>query len=320
MSNIERHTEHSAVGVSDYQSTAVARLTEWAQSAAAASEIASQLVRSSFVPESFRGKAHEATAAILAGIEVGLQPMAALRSFDVIQGQAAPRAVTLRAILQSQGHEIELVDSTATRCKMRGRRKGADAWQEVLWTIDRAKQLKLTGKANWQNQPQAMLVARATSELARLVASDAILGIAYSVEEIADGLDSAASTVQDDTAGTKKMSRNRQDTAVAQEPPADEPPADEPPADDERASDADAVTEAQIRKMAVAFRAAGIMDRADRIGYIAAIVGREVASSKDLSKSETSHVIESLVALELIDAEIVESDGDPEMFADEASV
>jgi hypothetical protein len=200
--------------VRDHQSDAVSRLAEWAQSATAASHVAEQLVRSSFVPESFRGKAHEATAAILAGLEVGLAPMAALRSFDVIQGQAAPRAVTLRAIVQSQGHEIELVESTASRCKMRGRRHGSQTWQEVTWTFDRARQLGLTTKSNWKSQPQAMLVARATSEIARLVASDAILGIAYSIEEIADGAGGGvdvpavtAASESNSAPGTRRMSR-----------------------------------------------------------------------------------------------------------------
>jgi hypothetical protein len=223
MSELEQYVAPIAA-VRDHQSDAVSRLAEWAQSATAASHVAEQLVRSSFVPESFRGKAHEATAAILAGLEVGLAPMAALRSFDVIQGQAAPRAVTLRAIVQSQGHEIELVESTASRCKMRGRRHGSQTWQEVTWTFDRARQLGLTTKSNWKSQPQAMLVARATSEIARLVASDAILGIAYSIEEIADGVGggvdvpaaTAASETLSSTPGTRRMSRR------AIPPPSDE--------------------------------------------------------------------------------------------------
>lgn len=90
------------------QTQAVQRLGEWAQSAIAAHEVATSLVETSFVPQQFRGKPHEATAAILAGAEVGLSPMASLRSFDVIQGTAAARALTLRAIVQSQGHEMVL--------------------------------------------------------------------------------------------------------------------------------------------------------------------------------------------------------------------
>lgn len=211
MNEIE-HYQIGGPGSRDHQAEAVTRLTEWATSAQAAMQVAEQLAQSSFVPQSFRGKPGEATAAILAGLEVGLQPMAALRSFDVIQGQAAPRAVTLRAIVQSHGHEIELVESTNSRCRMRGRRRGTDEWQTVSWTFDRARQLGLTTKNNWKAQPQAMLVARATSEIARLIAADAILGVAYSSEEIADGAGAgvevaAVTTVESEGSGTKRMSR-----------------------------------------------------------------------------------------------------------------
>lgn len=294
MSDIERY-EPNAPAVFDRQDAAVARLADWATSAQAAMVVAEQLSRSSFVPEQFRGKPGEATAAILAGLEVGLQPMAALRSFDIIQGQAAPRAITLRAVVQSHGHEMELIESTATRCKMRGRRRGAHDWQEVVWTIDRAKQLGVTGKSNWKNQPQAMLVARATSELARLIASDAILGIGYSAEEVADGagggVDVAAVTTADPSepgsptapTGRKRMSRK-----------SSTPPPDESDVTDAEVVDPDAVTPAQIQKMAILFREHNVSERDDKIRLIVDIIGREVASSKELTKSEASLVIDTL--------------------------
>jgi hypothetical protein len=50
----------------------------------------------------------------------------------------------------------------------------------------RGKPVEATGKENWQNQPQAMLLARATAECARLIAADAILGIPYAAEELRD--------------------------------------------------------------------------------------------------------------------------------------
>lgn len=203
---------------------AVGRLAEWAESAQAAHAVAEQLSRSSFVPDQFRGKPVELTAAILAGSEAGLSPMAAMRSFDIINGQAAPRAITLRAIVQSQGHEIILVESTDSVCKMKGRRRGSSEWQEVRWTMDRARQLGLANKNNWKSQPAAMLVARATSEICRLVASDAILGIAYTVEEIDDGGPSVAAEASGGAgvvseSGTRRMSRQRSRQAVTQPAP-----------------------------------------------------------------------------------------------------
>ena len=163
-------------------------LTEWAQAAQAAHEVAVSLVQTSFVPESFRNKPHEATAAILSGDEIGLSPMAALRSFDVIQGTAAPRAITLRAVVQSKGHEVWQVEATDTRAVFRGRRRGSEHVEESVWTIERARSLGLVGKQNWKNQPKAMLMARATAEVCRLIAADALLGIPYSVEELRDEL------------------------------------------------------------------------------------------------------------------------------------
>jgi hypothetical protein len=161
-------------------------LLEWVETAKAVRQIAEGLALSSFVPAAFKGKPHEATAAILAGHEVGLDPIASLRAFDIIQGSAAPRAMTLRAIVQSKGHDIWPEEESDTRVVMCGQRKGSDKVQRSVWDIDRAKKLKLTSKDNWQQQPKAMLIARATAEVCRLTASDAIMGMPYSAEEMRD--------------------------------------------------------------------------------------------------------------------------------------
>nr|BFD90678.1 hypothetical protein KitaXyl93_20380 [Kitasatospora sp. Xyl93] len=159
-------------------------LMAWAREAQQAERIATNLANTSFVPASLRGKPAEITAAILAGIELGLQPMATLRSMDVIQGTPALRAHAMRGLVQSHGHEVELVESTPQICRMRGRRLGADGWQEVTWTIERAQQLGLTGKDQWKKQPGTMLIARATGEICRLIASDVLYAMPYASEEL----------------------------------------------------------------------------------------------------------------------------------------
>jgi hypothetical protein len=274
----------------DTKTDAYHRLGEWANSAQAAYSVAESLVKTSFVPESFRGKPYEATAAILAGLELGLDPMASLRSFDVIQGQAAPRAITLRAVAQAHGHELVVDESTNTRCVMRGRRAGSQDWQKVVWTMDRAKALGVTGKNNWKVQPQSMLVARATSELARLIAADAILGIGYSAEEIADGAD-----VHDDSAvvvdDAPKTTRRRRSAPAALEAAAEDEPDEPPPPTDDKPS-------AAQTKMAMAtFKDAGIEDRDDRLKATSAFVGHPVASWSELTRDEASTVIDALERL-----------------------
>lgn len=159
-------------------------LMAWAQEASLAYDMAQKLAVTSFVPQSLRGKPGDIAAAILAGSELGLKPMATLKSIDIIQGTPALRAHAMRAVIQRQGHEIELVESTDEHCRMRGRRKNSVTWQEVLWDIPRAQRLGLLTKDQWKKQPKAMLVARATGELCRLIASDALHGMAYVSEEL----------------------------------------------------------------------------------------------------------------------------------------
>lgn len=161
-------------------------LIEWAQAARQAHQIAESLARTSFVPRSLQGKPGDITAAILTGQELGMQPMAALRSLDIIQGTPALRAHAMRALVLSHGHQIQVVESTPVLCVMRGRRKGDEEWQTVEWSIERAQQLGLTGKDQWRKQPQAMLIARATSEICRLIAADVLFAVPYATEELVD--------------------------------------------------------------------------------------------------------------------------------------
>lgn len=302
MTEIQQYQPRAEVAtLADVQDAAIHRLAEWAHGAQAAHNVATTLVQTSFCPDQFRGKAGEATAAILAGMEVGLQPMAALRSFDIIGGAAAPKAITLRAVVQAAGHEMVLEESTATRCIMRGRRRGSSEWQRVTWTIDRARDLGVTGKDNWRKQPQAMLVARATGELARLIASDAILGIGYTSEEIADGGPADQSAAPEPAAEqptTRRMSRRP--AAPAPEPEVDATVA-EPVIEDEPSG----VTGQQLKMLGALMRAAGITERADALAYVGGVIHREVGSRNDLTVAEASLVIDSLRSAPDPDADYV---------------
>lgn len=166
---------------------AAASLVRWAQAAQAAHTLAMSLVKTRFVPDRYRGKPEEATAAMLAGAEMGLSPLAALRAFDDIQGTVAPKAITLVAVAQSHGHHIEVVEESDEHALVRYRRKGERDWKTARYSVADAQKAGLVGRnPSWRSQPRAMCVARASSIAARRVASDAVLGIAYSAEELAD--------------------------------------------------------------------------------------------------------------------------------------
>jgi len=181
----------------NYQDANLARLQSWAEQASAVQQMAVVIVTTSMCPKAYRNKPDEATAAILAGIEMGLMPMAALRAFDDIQGTPAPKAITLRAVVQSRGHRLDYIESDARHCIVEGQRKGSDKPMRLEWTYERAERAGYPAKnPNWKKDPQAMLVARATAEMARWLDSAAIMGMPYSAEEITDttGLEAQPAT------------------------------------------------------------------------------------------------------------------------------
>lgn len=289
---------------------AAAALVEWARAASAANALAQSLCKTNFVPAAYRGKPDEATACILAGAEVGLSPMAALAGFDMISGTAYPKALTLRAVLQSLGHEIVIDQSTPTVAKGRAKRRGSSEWQHAEWTIARARQLGLIGKTvpakdNWIKQPTAMLVARLTSELARLVAADALLGIAYSAEEITDGLGAPAAPVTSPrrqvVANVPKVASMDAGQDMATNVPsvaADEPSADGPgehpaPAAGEPPEPLQMITPPQQRKLHLLLNRRK-MSRDDGLTYASETIQRPIESTSELTVAEASQVIEAL--------------------------
>jgi len=183
-------------------------LAVWASEARQAYSIAVSLAKTSFVPDAFRDKPHEVTAAILAGKELGFDPMASLRSISIIKGTPALTAMAMRGLVQSHGHDVEVVSESPTRAVVKGTRRsgllGGKTTEHVSeWTIERAKGMGLTSRDNWQKQPQAMLVARATSEACRRTAADVLIGMPYSAEELAD--------VDGDVADLKPKRRRRKE-------------------------------------------------------------------------------------------------------------
>lgn len=255
------------------------RLAEWAQAAEATYAVAERLCQSSFVPVAFKGKPIEASAAMLAGMELGFSPMASLRAFDVIQGTAAPRAITIRAVVLSLGHEIREIQWDDTTCILEGRRKGTETWQRVEWTVARAERDGLPKKnPNWNTKPKNMVRARADSELGRLIAADALLGIPYSAEEIQD-MDPVQATVV--SSSTSPHGQTLRDLAEARRAPVQAAAKPEP------------ITADQKQWLGDAFDSSGIATK-DRPAYIAKVIGRTPTTPGDLTSLEADSVLSTL--------------------------
>lgn len=230
MTEIDTRTESAPVERQQYEH--MSKLGKWAMDAQQANVVAQSLARTKFVPEAMQGKPAEITAAILTGQEIGLEPMSALRSLDIIQGTPAMRAHAIRGLVQSRGHEVWIEESTDTRVVAKGRRNGSDVIQTVTWDIERAKKMELTGKPNWRKMPQHMLIARATAEVCRLIASDVLLGMPYATEELDDDVTVDESTTVRQSKGPRRTAQ-RKPLAAAPAPEVEEPTSEGSPNESE---------------------------------------------------------------------------------------
>lgn len=237
-------------------------LVEYAKDLDAAFKLAQAVCGTSFVPKHFQGKPHETAIAMMFGDTLGIPAIVAPKSIYVVHGTPALYAQAMYSLALSRGHQIERVYADDTRVEFRCRRRGAQNWQKVEWTIDRAKQAGYTTNTKYRENPIGMLTEKCKAEAAKLVAGDVLQGLS-SVEEIelgdepgADGLVEAPKPV------TQKVTRRpRKDAAPAPvKPEAVDTPVEEPEEDapeDQQAPAEDAWRD-QWASIVKAMRSAGI--------------------------------------------------------------
>lgn len=126
---------------------------------------------------------------VLAGRELGIPAMASLRAFHIIEGKPTMSAGTIQSlVLKSKlAQYFRCSERTTERCTFVTKR-GEDPEFSLTYTIDEAKTAWSKDEASWKKSgwgkhPADMLVARASSKLARLVYPDVVAGL-YAPEEM----------------------------------------------------------------------------------------------------------------------------------------
>ncbi len=182
-------------------------------------DLAERVANTEFVPKDLRRRPEAVLAALMTGAERGLGPMESLRSIHVIEGKPSFSAEALRALVLAAGHEIQIVENTAQKATLLGRRRGAQEWSPPFtWTIDRARRANLVNKDNWRKYPEDMLLARASTALCRAVFPDVVAGLS-AVEEADDVTELVEVTT------TRKAPSKRAAAALAAAPAAPAPAA-----------------------------------------------------------------------------------------------
>ena len=135
------------------------------------------------------------------------------------------------------------------------------------------------------------LIARATSELARLIAADAVLGLAYSSEEAWDEATPVEAPRRVQRARVQRLPIPTPEPDLDDTP--DVPSPQEPAADD----DPEPITRAQLTALNAALTGdLGLTDRAEKLSYLSAKLGRDIGSSSEVTKAEASGLLDEIAA------------------------
>ncbi|MGC0364782.1 hypothetical protein ABH922_002766 [Rhodococcus sp. 27YEA15] len=206
MSNdIEHYAPTAVIGSTPIvqQNPAVSQLMQHAEAMSAAFDLAEKLCNTQLVPTLYRGKANDATAAILYGAELGLNPIQSLQQIFVVHGMPSIYARTMVGLMKSKGHKVWTEESTDESVTVSAQRHNESHIETSTWTMERAERAgyvptidektgkhatnangRLIGNEKYLKDPQAMLYAKAASEVCRKIAPDILLGIAYTREEL----------------------------------------------------------------------------------------------------------------------------------------
>jgi hypothetical protein len=149
-------------------------------------QYAQALSGSGLLPEAYRGKPANVLVALEYGAALGIPPMVSIQQVHVVQGRPVASAQLIGALVRKAGHRLRVFgDATKARCEIT-RADDPDFTFVAEWTIERARDAKLTGKETWRAYPANMLKARAITECARDACPEALAGVSYTAEELGD--------------------------------------------------------------------------------------------------------------------------------------
>jgi len=268
-------------------------------------EYARVLAESGLLPAQYRKQPANVLYAIEFGRALGVEPIVAINQVHLIEGKPSASAALISSLVRKAGHRLRvwvernqqghLAKAVATIV----RHDDPEFEFRSEWTMARAQAAGVTGKSVWKNYPEAMLKARAITEVAREACEEALNGIGYTAEELgADQNPDGSWVVTTAPERPNQPGQTIRDAVAAQQtrpaPPAP-PAAPAAPVVVQQTAER-MITEPQQKKLGALMREAGITERAAALAFINQVLGKEqeVTSRKDLTMDEAGRVIEAL--------------------------
>lgn len=144
-------------------------------------QLAAWLSNAQLLPPALRGKQADLFTMILAGMELGLPPMAALRGMYIVNGKPALEGKTKAAICLQRGAALyfKRIEHTPEATTWETMRAGQTEPVRSRYTKQEAKAAGLLDKEGpWRNYSQRMISHRALGWLCDDVYPDIVLGVA----------------------------------------------------------------------------------------------------------------------------------------------
>jgi hypothetical protein len=151
------------------------------------------LVASGILPAAIKSS-QTAVAVMLMGRELGVPPMAAFSSIDIIDGKPAIKPALMLALAHRTGQLVDRKVTDDGQCATAVVIRAGMAPVVESFSMKDAERLNLASKYNWVQQPKNMRKWRALSAALRLAFADVLSGL-YSPEELGAELGDEQSVV-----------------------------------------------------------------------------------------------------------------------------
>lgn len=285
-------------------------------------EYAQQLAFSNMLPKQYHKQPANILYAIEYGDALGIKPILAMNQVHVIEGRPSASAGLISALVRNAGHRLRVwverdPQGAPTAVATITRKDDPDFEFRAVWTMERAQAAGLADKAVWKNYPEAMLKARATTEVAREACEEALCGIGYTPEELGAQINDDGSVVV--TTASPRVAQPGQtirDAVTTAPAPAPVPASGPAVEQGERM-----ISGPQQKKLGVLMREHNIIDKDTALAFVADVIGRPIASRTELTLAEAGRVIDTLESAppptapgtadegnEPVDADVVEDD------------
>lgn len=319
------------------QPGSIAQLMQHAQAMDTAHRLADNMCRTPLVPEIYQVGSYSnrdkepdevvgaGTAAILYGMELGLNPIQSLQQIFPVHGQPGIYARTAAALLKARGYKIWTEATSDESVTVMGEAPDGTA-EASTWTIERAEKAgyvptiddktgdyrknqrgRLIGNEKYLTDPQAMLYAKAAMEVCRKLAPDVLMGIGDRDDAaIADDRDAPRKVRNEAAPSAPGVDELRARMGIAAAPKAEQPAttptaaaSDTAPADDTPESETAAPSKDALKTLNGLFERAGVgwrstEDKAKKKTVIETLINRTVDDDTPLTADEVAHVTEQL--------------------------